>query len=364
MLERTAGGPTRERPAPRRLHRVAAGLLAVQLISGCGEPMAPVSVSLAGAPLGAPGGFLESDDAPRVQLHGQIFFTRAGGAYGDETIFTANADGSDQRQLTSPSADCCPAVSPDGTRIMVMTEDQLPGEPLTGGTIQLSDLAFKRLPLTDPTLNLIPQAWSPDGSRIAFEGWDDSDPSRTGVYTARFADGGDVTRLSSVTDVHDIPADYSPDGSMVVYFRSGSPDPAPWDIGGSLWIAKTDGTGVRRLPITETSPNWWARWSPDGKSILFASARLEAPGALWTIRPDGSKIRKIFEDAGARSPITPTWSPDGSQIMFALDPIADEFQHPANDVYVIRANGTGMTKVIGGDDFKRRFEWVAEQCCG
>jgi Tol biopolymer transport system component len=35
--------------------------------------------------------------------------------------------------------------------------------------------------------------------------------------------------------------------------------------------------------------------------------------------------------------ITPTWSPDGSQIMFALDPIADDFQHPSNGIYVIDA---------------------------
>ena len=301
---------------------------------------------------------VEPADRGAADARGRIFFARAGGQYGDETLFTADADGTNERQLTSTHGYCCQAVAPDGARIMVMTEDQPPGEPLTGGTIELDDLAFARLPLTDPTLNLVPQAWSPDGARIAFEGWDDTDPSRTGVYTARFADGGGLTRLSSVEGVHDIPSDYSPDGRMIVFFRSGAPEPAPYDIGGSLWIAAADGTGVRRLDITGTIPSWWARWSPNGKSILFASARLHEPGALWTIRPDGTKLTKVFEDAEGRFPITPTWSPDGKQIMFALDPVSDEFQHPANEIYTIDANGKGLRQIIGGQDFKRRFEWV------
>ena len=34
-------------------------------------------------------------------------------------------------------------------------------------------------------------------------------------------------------------------------------------------------------------------------------------------------------------PITPTWSPDGTKILFALDPISDEFVHPPNEVEVV-----------------------------
>jgi Tol biopolymer transport system component len=54
----------------------------------------------------------------------------------------------------------------------------------------------------------------------------------------------------------------------------------------------------------------------------------------------------------------PIWSPDGQWIMFGLDPINDEFQHPPNGVYVIRPDGTDLALVIGGDDFKRRFDWI------
>jgi hypothetical protein len=46
-------------------------------------------------------------------------------------------------------------------------------------------------------------------------------------------------------------------------------------------------------------------------------------------------------------------------IVFALDPIADQFQHPANGLYVIRADGSGLTEVIGGHNFKREPVWVS-----
>ena len=51
-------------------------------------------------------------------------------------------------------------------------EDQL-APPVAGGTLAVDGSGFVRLPLTDPSLNLIPQAWSPDGTRIALEGFDD-----------------------------------------------------------------------------------------------------------------------------------------------------------------------------------------------
>ena len=296
--------------------------------------------------------------APRPDLEGRIYFAKVGGPWGDETIFTADADGTSQRQLTDPTDYCCHDLSPDGTRLMVMTEDQPPGGPITGGSIPADGGNFERFAVTDPTLNLVPQRWSPDGSRIAYEGWDDTDPSRTGVYTARYPDGGDLQRLTSVDGVHDIPSDFSPDGSRVVFYRSARAE--PWDVGGSLWVVDSDGSGLLQLAGDEPVPSWWARWSPDGSRILFASARLQVPSSIWTIEPDGTNLTELFNDADGRFPITPTWSPDGTRIMFALDPIADEFKHPANAVYVIAADGTGLTEVFNGSDAKRRFEWLPD----
>lgn len=81
---------------------------------------------------------------------------------------------------------------------------------------------------------------------------------------------------------------------------------------------------------------------------------------LWTIAPDGSKLARLFKDANGRYAATPTWSPDGTVILFALDPTSDPFQHPPNGLCVIRADGSDLTQVIGGNNFKREPVWVTQ----
>jgi Tol biopolymer transport system component len=300
-----------------------------------------------------------ASSAPAATLTGRIIFSRVGDEFGHATVFIANADGTNERQVSETGAVVYPRLSPDGETITVMPNDQLPAAPITGSIMKLDGTGLERLSLTDPTLNLVPSAWSPDGTRIAFEGWDDSDPSRTGVYTALASDGTDLVRLTSVEVVHDMPADYSPDGARILFYRAGGAEPAPWDVGGSLWTVSTDGTGPRRIETPGVAPSWWARWSPDGDRILFASERNAPLGAIWTVDADGSNLTKVFEDPDGRFPISPTWSPDGSQIMFVLDPHADQFQHPPNEIYVINADGSGLQLVMAGDDFKVDITWAA-----
>jgi Tol biopolymer transport system component len=258
-----------------------------------------------------------------------------------------------ERQVTQPGGPAGSRVSPNHRLILVGPSDD--AIPITGGTIDLNGQNYRRLELHDATLNLVPQAWSPDGSRIAFEGWDDTDPSRTGVYTARFPDGGDLQRLTTRPGPrHDIPLDYSPDGRRIVFYRSAHGDPDP-KTGGSLWTIGVDGSDPRQVNGA-AHPSDWARWSPDGLTILFATERTASEGALWTVTPHGSHLTRIFD--GSRGfPITPTWSPDGSQILFALDPTNDEFTHPNNALVVIHSDGTHLRPVISSEDCKRWPEW-------
>jgi hypothetical protein len=44
-------------------------------------------------------------------------------------------------------------------------------------------------------------------------------------------------------------------------------------------------------------------------------------------------------------------------VVFAIDPSPDPFQHPANAVYVMRADASGLTPLFDGNDFKREFVW-------
>jgi WD40-like Beta Propeller Repeat len=293
----------------------------------------------------------ESPANSGVVLPGHVLFDRT--LDGDVSNIYLYAGGR-ETQLTEPGTYAGSRVSPDHRRILVMPEHEI-APPVTGGTVDLNGNHYQPLKLHDPTLNLVAQAWSPDGTRIAFEGWDDSNAARTGIYTARFPDGRDLVRVTTRPGIrHDIPMDYSPDGTRLVFYRSAHGDPDP-KVGGSLWTIAVDGSGARRVNGS-APPSDWARWSPDGHKILVAAQRTTPTGAMWTVSPDGSHLTKIF--GGSQGfPITPTWSPDGAQILFALDPVNDEFTHPDNALDVIDADGTHLQQVIGTRDCKRWPEW-------
>lgn len=287
-------------------------------------------------------------------LRGHLLFTRTH-ANDVQTLFLATR--TRVKRVTRPGAYCCLLrISPDHKKILVMPGGDI-RPPVTGGTINLEGRGFKRLPTVDRTLNLIPQAWSPDGRRIAFEGWDDSRPSRTGVYTAKAADGAGLVRVTRRPGRHhDIPLDYSPDGMRLVLYRSVGVDPDPY-IGGSLWVVRADGSGLHRVAGRSVHPAPWARWSKDGRRILFGNERKSRSGALWTVRPDGTHLTKLFADRRARFPIQPVWSPDGKQILFALDPNNDQFTHPDNSLDLIDSHGGHLQRVLGGNNFKSQPEW-------
>jgi Tol biopolymer transport system component len=284
-----------------------------------------------------------------------LFFTRT--TEGDAQAIYA-ASGNSERRVTAPGDFCCVLrVSPNHRRILVMPGGDIP-PPVTGGTINLNGGDFRRLMLTDPTLNLVPGAWSPDGSRIAYLGWDDSDAARRGLYTARASDGGGLVRVTTRPGLlDDVPLDYSPNGKQLVFYHSAHPDPDP-HTGGSLWVVNVDGSGAHRVTGPKSPPADWARWSPDGRWIVFANERTSASGAVWTVAPDGSHLTKLFRGTKDRFPISPTWSPDGTQILLALDPTNDAFTHPVNGLYTITARGTNLRLVNGSKDFKSQPEWL------
>jgi TolB protein len=206
-------------------------------------------------------------------------------------------------------------------------------------------------------------AWSPDGTRIAFQGWDDTTPSRTGVYIGRASDGGDLVRVTRNPRVGgDLPMDFSRDATKIFFFRSIEGFPSIGDqLDGSLFAVNADGTDLHRvtpanMPV-EAPGNSGGRLSSDGRWIVFTSS-----GVIWKIHPDGSAVTKVFEAPDGGLAITPTWSPDANFIMFGLDPagsLATIDEAPPNGLYVIRADGTGLTPVITSDDWKREPEWIA-----
>lgn len=249
-----------------------------------------------------------------------------------------------EKALTQPGAYQRSGVAPDAKSLLVIPGEMEP--PLAGGVLGMDGTGYQAIPSHDETLNLLPCCWSPDASRIMFAGWDDGDPSRSAIYSGA-PDGTDLVPLVARPGrLADAPLGYSPDGTMILFYRSVHPDPDP-HTDGSLWVARADGKDAHEISGS-AHPGDFASWSPDGKLIVFANERLSPAGAVWTVRPDGTQLTKMFDGTATSFPLSPTWSPDGTRILFAMDGDNDEFEHQPNVFVVMPADGSGPPVTVRG----------------
>src|SRR2546423_4172692 len=88
---------------------------------------------------------------------------------------------------------------------------------------------------------------------------------------------------------------------------------------GDLWTVDSNGGTAARLTVHEAHDGY-ARWSPDGKWIAFASDRYNsaAPSTmnydLFVIPSSGGESRRLTNHTSNDYPSD--WSPDGSKILF------------------------------------------------
>ncbi|HEY8196067.1 MAG TPA: hypothetical protein VIG04_03775 [Gemmatimonadales bacterium] len=314
----------------RSLTLTGAAMLAAALLTACSAddaPSAPTTPEAAG-PL-----------EPKVSgVNGQIAFNRGG----DNDVLVANPDGSNTRQLLTNS--CCPHWSPDGSKIAALAFTDL--GTLTAATLNPDGSGYAILPIDDPTLNVALGVWSPDAARLASEGWDDADATRNGMYTRRASDGGGLIRVTSnpFEGGHDIPGDYSPDGSRIVFVRE---NPLRKSGNTAVFVVNIDGSGLRR--ITPWGTGGSPSWSPDGRWILF-----DARGFLFVVHPNGTAQRQIHLHPGSRYyAYEPGWSPDGGRIVFGMY-LSSTGQ---NDIFTAGADGTDLVQVTNTPESEEAPDW-------
>ncbi len=81
-------------------------------------------------------------------------------------------------------------------------------------------------------------------------------------------------------------------------------------------------------------------YSPDGKRIVFAGSPNGREDGIWTVRPDGSHLRRLTYPGGRGNyDQTPTWSPNGKHIVF-LRCDTGPTHGCEGDVYVMRPDGS------------------------
>jgi Tol biopolymer transport system component len=207
-----------------------------------------------------------------------------------------------------------------------------------------TDLQGNDFRLADPRYNTI-HSWSPDGSMVAFSGLADP-PGEDHAVDLFVADpqglnARDLTRGGGRGSPGEV-FGWSPDSRELGGNWSG--------LGSSVFIAKTDGTGVRLLASTNYGEYVTGEsWSPDGSRILLSrSSFSNMVPAISVIDVDGSNERKLLDAADAAS-----WSPDGLQFAYYSDPDWTR----ATGLGVAEADGGNARLLVQGANFTGRPAW-------
>ena len=147
-------------------------------------------------------------------------------------------------------------------------------------------------------------AWSPDGTRIAFQSYRDGQAE---IYVMN-ADGSGLSRLTASSDYDGEPS-WSPDGKRIAFVsrRTG---------GYRVYIMKADGSAQGVLSGQAYSGH--PAWSPDGSQIAYeADGDRDGWLELWLMHYEGFDQHMIFEPQETETDaIAAGWSPDGRFVTF------------------------------------------------
>jgi hypothetical protein len=287
------------RPVPWRW--VDRGLAIVVLL-------ALLALAIAWASLAA----LSERSSPLGWHPGHVLFGRENPTAGSYDVLTVGIDGRDERLLLSAPREVT-RVSHDGRRIAAATVADGQVFP----TILDVDGRNRTELHPDPTLNLGAAAWSHDGVWLAFEGWDDGNPDRAGIYLMR-ADGTGLHRLTGAG----VPGDFSPDDRAIVLER---PE--------GLFIVNVDGTGERQVGTLK--PDQSAGYLSDGRSLYAV-----AGGSLWLLDIATGSAREIQVPGGAAT--FARLAPDESSFVVAYDATSAS----TTGIWTIGADGQGWEQVV------------------
>ncbi len=270
-------------------------------------------------------------------------------------IYFIDAEGTTPRQLLlSGSSMETFNWSPDARFIAFSAGPWVGGGQLVQSKIRISradGTLFRSLPL-GPLTSAEAPTWSPDGTQLAFTGFNRS-ADTLGIYVIK-ADGTGLRRLTrtGIGRLADEMADWSPDGQWIAFERY------DWSGGSSsldVMAVHPNGTGLHRIARVITGRQCaCADWSPDGSKLAYQASPAVSSSKypeIYVMNADGSGRTQLTFTGNRVRDENPDWSPDGKWISFYSERVGNA------EIYVIGADGKHLKRVTHDREYVMYPRW-------
>jgi Tol biopolymer transport system component len=215
-----------------------------------------------------------------------------------------------------------PAISPDGRRIMFVSERDRLSLDLFMADANSGEVVKKVISTAaDPHFDSLQYiqsagAWDATGHRFVVAALIDSTPSLSIVDTNGASPRRDI-RLKGLGEIYN--PSWSPDGRQIVFsaMKGGLSD---------LFVYSMADGAVTQL-TNDAYADLHPSWSPDGRTIAFASDRFTTSlgelqfGAVRIALLDMATkiVRPLTASADGGKQISPQWTPDGKALYYVAD---------------------------------------------
>lgn len=231
---------------------------------------------------------------------------------------------------------------------------------LAGAVVALLGLLAAVVGVLGGAASAAPSTAPGKNGRIAFRRYLGPNMKRGTIFTI----GADRRHEQQVTRPHaaeDDQPDWSPDGSSLVFSRSKHGGP------GAIYTVRADGSGLKRLSPTcragaKCEDDFLPTFSPDGRHVAFASFSGKVGASIVIVGRNGRNRRIVVRGTKRAAMGDPQFSPNDAKIAFVRTPEPGERTHA---IFVADTDGTGMHQVTpwrlaGGDnpDWSPDGKWI------